>query len=91
MAFLAALVFATLSFWVPEARFGATCVALIAVQAFSAYLFLGRIADLQAALDMKKMHAKSGAVFHLQPDDEIVVHALCTVRALSVCKLEVVD
>jgi hypothetical protein len=59
--FALALAVAVISIWVPEARWPAVIFVLLGMQAFGATPLLDRIANQQAALDMKRLSLNPGS------------------------------
>lgn len=86
-----AAVAAIASFWAHDLTWMATIFALLAMHASSIAHFCRRLADKQAALDMKKImfDARVTKVLHVSPDDTINFQAGATIRVSHYTTIEV--
>lgn len=78
--------------WEPEIRLACVVFMLSGTYCHSAALMLGRMADLQAAIDMKKImfDARVSKRLPVNPDDIITFQAGATIRVSHYTTIEVI-
>ena len=91
--FVGAFGCAIATYWASEAMIGAVAMTIMAMWSFSNSMLLGKMADMQAALDMRKISLDlqpRGEMFNVLPGQSLDLFGHCVIRLDRSARMEII-